>query len=434
MPKMAQCGDVHVLALSPMPERTEHLWGPHVTGRTDAFDRVEGDQLVDLIVSHAKEVNADAVFALSEYAVLAVAYAAERLGLVGAGPNVAKSRDKRLMREVWEHAGVPSPRFRRVASEDELRAAVDELTLPVLLKSALGAGSIGQLVIEHADEVADAWAQASAAVASAVQVGIGELHDRRPERHFLVEEIIKGSIRTWFDEDSGYGDYLSVEGIVARGVYHPIAITTRIPTIPPFTELSNLAPCSLPEPLQRKVEAVAKAAVDALGLDTCGTHTELKLADNGEVFLIESAARLGGVMVIKEIENVFGYDMVGMLLREMLGEQVDYPERMLLSGSAAAGSLSIIATDDAGTPWQRLPVWDFDAVDWSAILSEGSSIEAVAGLSIPNGTPMPKYDVAGGSTNYAGIFFLQARDAETLVRDSHSVLNNLEAALTDNSE
>ena len=45
------------------------------------------------------------------------------------------------MREVWEAAGVPVPRFRRVSSLDDLRAAAAELTTPLLLKVAGSGGS-----------------------------------------------------------------------------------------------------------------------------------------------------------------------------------------------------------------------------------------------------------------------------------------------------
>lgn len=430
LPRIAACGELHVLAVMPMPTGTEHLWRSSVAAITPAWsDHRSGDELVALIVEHARRLGADAVLTLSEYAVVAVARAAGSLGLRGGGPNVVRSRDKRLMRETWRDAGVPVPAFRTVDGEADLRAAYEELTAPILLKSAWGAGSIGQVLIETGADVATAWAQATGATRLAGGVGHKELHEPRAADQFLVEEVIHGSTRTWYEPGSGWGDYVSVEGIVAGGTYHPICITGRIPTIPPFTELSNLAPCGLPEPLQRRIEAVARDAVDALELDTCGTHTEIKLADDGEAYVIESAARLGGVMVAAEVEAVFGHDLIAMLVREHLGELVSYPDPMPVAGTGAAGSLSLIATDSTGKPWQHRLTWDSAAVDWSGILSPGSVIEAVPGLSIPDGTPMPVYDPSNGAINYGGIFYLRAADAHTLVRDCHAVLDNLEGAL-----
>ena len=66
---------------------------------------------------------------------------------------------------------------------------------------------------------------------------------------------------------------------------------------------------------------------------------------------------------------------------------------------------------------------------WSGLLSAGTSIEVVAGLSIGDGSVMPRYGTANGARDYAGLFFVQARDPHTLVRDSYRVLDGLEVAL-----
>ncbi len=210
----------------------------------------------------------------------------------------------------------------------------------MLLKAAWGTGSVGQLVLRSEGDVTETWEAATAAVATAHQSGVIGLLPPGAAGEFLVEEVIPGSIRSWWPEDSGYGDYLSVEGIVAAGTYHPLCITSRLPTIPPFTEVSNLAPCVLAEPLQRKIEAVATAAVDALGLESCGTHTELKLKDHGELAVLEAAGRFGGVMVVPEIERVYGYDALGALVDVLLGEPADFPPVMFTHADAkgAAGS------------------------------------------------------------------------------------------------
>lgn len=436
-PKIAAKGELHVLALKPLPAHTESLWSPHCASVTPRWDQdAAGDELVDLIVAEAERIGADAILTLSEFAVIAVAEAAEQLGMRGAGPNAVRSRDKRLMRRVWEDAGVPVPRFRTVDSAADLRRAFHELDAPMLLKSAWGAGAIGQLVLEREEDVEPAWAQANEAMIQALHAGYTEMQAAGADADFLVEEVIQSSTESWWDPDSGYGDYLSVEGLVVGGVYHPVCITSRIPTIPPFTELSNLAPCALPEAAQREIERVARDAVDALGLDYCGTHTELKLCPDGRLSVLESAARLGGVMVAAEIEHCFGYDIVGMLTDALLGEPVDAPERMLTDRDAtgAAGSLSLIATDSAGRPWSDHPDWDESLVDWTGVVDPATTVTAVPGLCIPAGTPMPAYDLTSGALGYGGIFFLRTSTADTLVADSYHVLDNLESLLAKGHE
>jgi biotin carboxylase len=427
VPAVAEMADVHVLALEPYPLHVEHLWRDKALSVREVHAFGEA-QVVDTIVARAREIGATGIMTVSEFCILGVNKAAEILGLRSAGPNLVRSRDKRLMREVWRNAGVPSPNFRPVSSLEELEAALAVLKLPVLLKAAWGAGSLGQVPIYHAGDAETAWKTATGALDAAFASGFRELMVPGSPRDLLVEEIIKGSTGGWYEPDSGYGDYLSVEGMVDGGVYHPLCITARIPTIPPFTELSNLAPCELSEDRQRAIEQVARTAVDALELDTCATHTELKLMADGSISLIESAARPGGVNIARQMATVFGLNPVTMLARALLGQPVEYPERMLTTGNGAAGSVSIIATDSSGRPWAaRERMWDSREVDWSQLISPDSTIEVVS--SVPDGTPMPRYGAANGATDYAGLLFLTARDAPTLLRDSYSVLNGLECAL-----
>ncbi|TDQ00925.1 ATP-grasp domain-containing protein [Labedaea rhizosphaerae] len=428
-PSIAAQGELHVLALSPMPEAGKDVWAPCCASITRHEGVLKpGDDVVDLIVEHAARLGADAVLTLSEFAVLAVAHAAERLGLVGAGPGIRTARDKRLMREAWAPAGVPIPRFRRVDTEADLRAALTDLTPPLLLKPAWGAGSVAQLVLTDAAQVPGAWAEIEQALERGGQVGMNELYEPNTDGDRLVEEIVDGTVEGWYPEP-GYGDYLSVEGIVAHGTYHPLAITAKLPTVPPCVEVASTSPCVLPEPLQRKLEEVSRRAVDALGLDTCGTHTELMLRADGEVAVIETAARFGGLLTTRQLEVVFGLDPIGMLVREQLGEPVEYPERMLVAGGRAAASVAVVPADADGNPWRTTPSWDPDRVDWTALLSPGSTIEPVPAFMLPAGTPVPAFDPSGGSRNWLGVFLVTAVDAPTLLRDCRAVLDGMEGAL-----
>jgi len=257
---------------------------------------------------------------------------------------------------------------------------------------------------------------------------MNELYALGTQTQWLVEEIVAGSTDGWYAEP-GYGDYVSVEGIVADGVYHPLCITGRLPPVPPFMEVASTAPCALPEPLQRRIEDASRAAVDALRLDTCGTHTEIKLRADGELAVIETAARFGGVLITKEVEHVFGFDPIGALVRELLGERVDYPDRMLIDGHGAAASLAPIPADSAGNPWHTTPLWQPSTVHWPALLSPSSTIEQAPAFGGEAGVPVRAFDPAGGSGNWLGLFFLTATDAATLHRDCSAVLDGLESAL-----
>ena len=169
--------------------------------------------------------------------------------------------------------------------------------------------------------------------------------------------------------------------------------------------------------------------MNALELDTCGTHTEIKLGHHGDLTLIETGARFGGVMITREIEEVFGIDPIGMLVDQLLGREVFYPAQMLTTAGRAAASVAVIPTNAQGEPWRTQPVWRPNEVEWASIVSPGTRIEEIPAFSMPVGEPVPVYDPSGGSRNWLGLFVVTAPDARQLHRDCHAILNGLEAGL-----
>ncbi|MYX98961.1 ATP-grasp domain-containing protein [Streptomyces sp. SID486] len=414
--RVASRAAVHLLALSELPagvaERAEGLCASVVRGAAGT------DDLVELITSRAREVGADAVVTFSEYAVVAVAEASERLGLRGAGPTAALARDKRLMRATWERRGIAQPRFRTVTTLRQLEAAAAELSGPLLLKSAWSAGSTAHQIIEGPEDVAGAWARSHAVMTESARLGYAELHVAGAGEDFIVEEIVTGCAEEWF-EGSGWGDYVSVEGVVVQGVFRPVCLSGRMPTVAPFTERAGITPAAIGGAAQDRVVELARRAVEALGLRDCGTHTEIKLGADGRMWVIETAARFGGAMTVPQIEEVFGLDMIALFTEQLLGGSPDWPSRALTPADAdgAAGSLVVLAVDGAGAPWPDRHVWDSASVLRSAPVGAGSTLTVVGESSLPDGTPVPVYDPAAGANTMAGLCLLSADRPQAVVRD-----------------
>jgi biotin carboxylase len=425
LPKVAAVADVVLAPLTPLGGGVQIPHGVSVAGqRLD----VRGPELVDQLVQLARQHAVDGLLTFSEWSVITVARAAQRLGLPGAGRNVMLARDKLAMRQRWADAGVPVPRFRGVHGTDDIVAAVGEFGEPVLLKARFGCGSLAQSIVRDAAQAKSAWVAAQRAIQAADADRDVDAARDLGMTSMMVETLIPGTTQSWY-ETPGYGDYLSVEGIVVAGQWYPVCITARLPTVSPFTELSNQAPCVLPAELQQRIEQAACRAVECLELDTCGTHTELKLIADGQVCLLETAARLGGAAITCQVEAVHGVDLVTQLIRAVLGQPVELPDRMLLSGTGAAASVALLATDSSGRPWRSQPRFVPERVDWSRMLSTGSRIELVPASTVPSGSTMPRYDDAAGTRNFAGLALLRAADAATLLRDTYALLDGLEDAL-----
>jgi biotin carboxylase len=427
MPRLRRHGDVHALVVSGFSEAVDRVMRGWATSVTWADP---DEPMPETIVELARGVQADAVVAFSEFAIVAVAEACVELGLRGPGPNVLRSRDKAEMRKVWREHGLPGPEFEPVRSQADLERAGARLRTPFLLKPTWLAGSQGQVLVEDGTDLAATWRRVTDVVD---ELESAKMYDFVPigrGAQFMAEEIIEATTDSWYDVP-GYGDYVSVEGLVVGGRYHPISITGRLPSIPPYVELGFPAPVTLSEDRQRQIEELARAAVDALELEDCATHLEIKLQRDRGLCLLENAARLGGAMVPRVVHEAFGADLIDLLLTVLLGGEPELPERMLTSGprDQAVASLMLLATDSAGKPWSSLPPFRPDRVDWRRLTSPRTEVEIVTGMTHPSGSPMPAFSPTAGTRNYAGTLFLRAPDPATLQADCFRIVDGLEAEL-----
>lgn len=77
-------------------------------------------------------------------------------GVLGCALAMDKLRSKRL----WAGAGLPTPPFAVLATEADLRRALDEVGLPMIVKPAAEGSSIGMSKVSRAEDLPAAWAAA----------------------------------------------------------------------------------------------------------------------------------------------------------------------------------------------------------------------------------------------------------------------------------
>ncbi|MFD9541373.1 PEP/pyruvate-binding domain-containing protein [Streptomyces sp. NPDC060022] len=429
VPKVTAQAAVHVFAVAPLPQARRGLWQPLCVTVQECGLGDGGKELVEQIKDRAAEVGADAILTFSEFAFAAVAQACEDLGLAGAGPGAKAACNVLGVRGIRHRAGVPVPGFARVGGEGAIKEAFGRLRPPLRLKSAGGTGESGQAMLFTEQDAVAQWRKAKALKPSRTSEGYGDPRTEDLAGDFFLEELVTGSTEGWF-ENPGWGDCVSVEGIVADGIHHALFLTGRLPAFSPFTEGGSVTPVALPELLQRRIERVVCEAVDVLGLDTCATHTEVRLGAGGRLWVIGTAVHFGGVLIAREAEEVYGFDMIAMLVRQLLGRPVRYPRRMLTDGYGAAASLVVVPADEPGRTWPPgEPVWDFTAVDWPAILAPDTSIQLVPGLTDPDDAYEAAYGTHSGGRSRSAVCFVTGRDAGTVLADCTRVVQELPALL-----
>ncbi|MFE5300712.1 PEP/pyruvate-binding domain-containing protein [Streptomyces sp. NPDC056632] len=220
--------------------------------------------------------------------------------------------------------------------------------------------------------------------------GHGEPHLVGTDGDALLDQVVPGDAEGWFTE-SGWSDHVTVEGIVAGGVHHPLCITGRLASERSFTARSSVTPIPLSEEAVPRIESAVRAAVEAVRLDTCATHTEVRLGTSGQLRVTGTAARFGSAAIIRQAEEVHALDVIGMLVRQLLGKPVAYPSRLLTKGQGAAASLVVLPVHSAGQPRPREAPWDLDAVDWMSSISPGGTVEVALEPSLDDGTAVRLY-------------------------------------------
>jgi D-alanine-D-alanine ligase-like ATP-grasp enzyme len=256
----------------------------------------------------------DGVLTLFDGAVPFVALVAERLGLPGLGVEAAlAARDKRVMRERFAEAGVPSPaavRVDRLDAPGALGAAM-ALRPPLVVKPAGGYSSHAVTRVDTLDDLGatarGVWDLMSGEFASVVSAdGLAGL---------VIEEYVGGL-------------ELAVDALAVDGRVAVLAVGEKgRPEGPYFEETTHRAPAQLDAGTLRRVHDAVVAATLSLGVRWGPSHTELRLDRDSQPRVLEVGARIGGSGVCHHIVAASrGIDYAGLVLRQCVGEDVALPE------------------------------------------------------------------------------------------------------------
>jgi len=261
-------------------------------------------------VAAVRAAQPDGIVAYADAHIARASALGEALGLDYFDRTVAaRLLDKVVQRRALAEAGLPVPRCQVVPprpSPDEVDALAAQVDFPVVLKPRHGAASRDTHLAADADELAKL---------------LGELPAEGPAPDMVIEEYMAGAP----DPPSDFfGDYVSVESVVAHGRISHLAVTGRLPSAPPFRETGLLIPTDYEPPLVGSILALAGDAIDALGIRTGCLHTEIKVTDKG-IRVLEVNGRIGG-FVAPTLALATGVDFIALSQRVALGEHVVFED------------------------------------------------------------------------------------------------------------
>lgn len=275
---------------------------------SDAFKPFITDSLIidvrdeEGILSYAREHSICGVITdQTDIAVRSVAYVAENLDLPGIGYETGRLfTDKSLMRERMAELGIKLLPNRTVASLEQALAYYEEIGGDVIIKPLDTQGSRGVQICRCADDMRSKYHEAARWSTD---------HSVIVERYATGREFV-------------------VEGLAVDHKFVNLCIgdTLYFDLPDAFAAKSRIFPTTADDGLAQRVLDLNTKIITGFGLKQGITHSEF-IMEGDDIYLIETAARGGGVFISSDLIHLScGLDTEGFLLDIASGKQNGLPE------------------------------------------------------------------------------------------------------------
>ena len=270
-------GDQPTSSMSPSLKRhlADYLQVPRLLDEDDVVARVS---------AWLRGRSVDKIIANWEVMVLTAARLREKFGMPGMSYDTVKGfRDKQLMKERVQKAGLRTPKSQRVRTVSEVRAAAEKLGYPLVLKPISGAGSADTYRVNDANELEST------------------LQKMQHITECSCEEFINGDEYTF--------DTVCIGG---KPVYMNIAQYLPPPLIARSEEWVSPVIITVRDMEQAKLQAgitLGKGVLKALGMGDGFTHMEWFRKPNGEAVFGEIGCRPGGAHLVDQMNYTGDVDL-----------------------------------------------------------------------------------------------------------------------------
>jgi biotin carboxylase len=257
---------------------------PHLADYLHVPRIMDEDDVIARVSAWMRGRAVDRVLANWEPLVILAARLRERWGLPGMSVDaVTGFRDKQLMKERVRAAGLRVPRSKRVRTETEVRAAVEEIGYPLILKPIAGAGSADTYRVGSAAELEDTLKKMRGVPEASCEEYIdGE--------EFTFDTVCVGG-KPVFENVASY----LPKPLEARSLewVSPVIITVR----------------DMQQPKLAKGIALGRRVLGALGMGDGFTHMEWYLTSKGEAVFGEIGCRPGGAHLVDQMNYTCDIDL-----------------------------------------------------------------------------------------------------------------------------
>jgi carnosine synthase len=276
---------------------------------------------------------------------------ANALGLTGHPLlSIGFSKNKVFTREVCMEAGIPSPRFFRIKSAEDLSAASVHVGFPAVLKPISGLASMFTYLVKDESALRQRYLQT-------LTEAQGHLKTSAVHSDDLSELIWARGLDMTLEEFLD-GEEFDVDMLLSEGEPVYAEVTRDLPQ-PYMIEAGSQMPPAFPLDKQSELIDFTAVVLHALGFTDGTFHVESKYTSNGPR-LIEVNARVGGGPIYYFHREVWGVDLVEQYLLTCLGvpirpQKAPQPLTCLLTSDLPSPRTGIITNIDFLTPIAKHP-------------------------------------------------------------------------------
>lgn len=272
----------------------------------DTYNHNEVLQGIQVFLANNPDVKIDGAITFWEDDIPLLAKICKEFKLAGNSLEAAvNTRDKFRMQEILKQCGQAHIKGRLLKSSSDLEAAIKEIGFPAVIKPLYGSDSQFVVYVSNEDEAKDAY--------NYVRKSCTPEYDpiyKYNKKLFVYQEFIDGH-------------EFSLECYCQHGVPHIVGIHEKTAMdLPFFMETGDYLPPRINTEQKNELIRTTEAALIILGVKDSLAHVEIKLTKTGPK-IIEVASRLGGEYTHKNIEQVYGVDLIRTGCEIALGLNTD---------------------------------------------------------------------------------------------------------------
>jgi biotin carboxylase len=246
-------------------------------------DLAKQPDMIYAIAYMMRGMSVDQIVPLDDYDVLTAAELREHFRLPGLGVTHGRYfRDKLAMRTQARRIGLPVPEFTPIFNYDQLRAFMDRVAPPWVMKPRAEAGAMGIKKVYSAEEV---WRWLD-------RLGDGQ-------SYFLLEQFVPGRV-------------YHVDSIVSEG---EVVLATPHEYAQPPLNVAHEGGVFVTRTMRRDspdaqaILALNGQMIAGFGMARGVAHTEFIRAEDGRFYFLETAARVGGANIEELVAAAVGVNL-----------------------------------------------------------------------------------------------------------------------------